>query len=170
MFFFLDRPSCCHESLGDRYQIIAFDVRTTQHLISKIPVVLGYPVVLKSLLFSKRFFVACVQKGEGGVCTQATFFCRTSAFPAPFWIIKIAIFTSYAQMAKTCITLVHKTQQGDFSMSKAGRYLSSAKEWTWDLFSERVSWQSWWFCYTYLGQYAVQIELKHRRKTQIKTR
>ena len=72
--FFLDRPSCCHESLGGRYQIIAFDVRITQHVISKIPVILGYPVVLKCLLFSKRFFVACVQKGEGRVCTQATFF------------------------------------------------------------------------------------------------
>ena len=72
MFFF--RPSCCHESLGGRYQIIAFDVRITQHVISKIPVVLGYPVVLKCLLFSKRFFVACVEKGEEGVCTQATFF------------------------------------------------------------------------------------------------
>ena len=73
--FFLDGPSCCHESLGGRYQIIALDVRITQHVISKIPLVLGYSVALKCLLFSKRFFfVACVQKGEGGVCTQATFF------------------------------------------------------------------------------------------------
>ena len=71
VFFFLDRPLCCHESLGGRYQIIAFDVRITQHIISKISVVLGYPVVLKCLLFSKRFFVACAQmppplrKGRG---------------------------------------------------------------------------------------------------------
>ena len=38
-------------------------------------------------------------------------------------MIKFAIFTSYEQMAITCITLVHKIQQGDFTMSKAGRYL-----------------------------------------------
>ena len=169
--FFLDGPSCCHESLGGRYQIIALDVRITQHVISKIPLVLGYSVALKCLLFSKRFFFCslCTERGGGRLYTGYVF-CRTSAFSAPFWIIKIAIFTSYAQMAKTCITLVHKIQQGDFTMSKAGRYLSSAKEWTLDLFSEGVSWLRWWFCYTYLCQYAVQIELKHRRKTQIKTR
>ena len=89
MFFFLDRPLCCHESLGGRYQIIAFDVRITQHIISKIPVVLGYPVVLKCLLFSKRFFVACAQtppplrKGRGRLYTGYVF-CRASAFSAHF--------------------------------------------------------------------------------------
>ena len=133
--------------------------------------VLGYPVVLKCLLFSKRFFVACAQtppplrKGRGASVHRLRFLSCVCVFCA-FWIIKIAIFTSYAQMAITCITLVHKIQQGDFTKSKAGRYLSSAKEWTLDLFSERVSWLSWWFCYTYLGQYAIQIELKHRRKTK----
>ena len=79
VFFFLDRPLCCHESLGGRYQIIAFDVRITQHIISKILWYLGI------LWYSSAFFSASVfcslcrdapspQKGEGGVCRQATFF------------------------------------------------------------------------------------------------
>ena len=133
VFFFLDRPLCCHESLGGRYQIIAFEVRITQHIISKIPLVLGYPVVLKCLLFSKRFFVACVQtppplrSGRGASVHRLRFLSCVCIFCA-ILNNKITIFTSYPQIAITCITLVHKIQQSDFTMSKAGRYLSSAKE------------------------------------------
>ena len=43
----------------------------------------------------------------------------------------------------------HEGQQDDMITRK---YLSSAKEWTLELFSKRVLSLSWWFCYTFLGQ------------------
>ena len=82
-FFFLNRPSCCHESLGGRYQIIAFDVRIMQHVIENS---CGTWVSCGTQVpsFQQAFFCSlCTERGGGRLYTGYVF-CRASAFSTPF--------------------------------------------------------------------------------------
>ena len=94
------------------------------------------------LCYSKVTFSASKRVSSWVSVMYVCIFCATLNNLAPFIYV-----ISNCHTAITCIT-------GSIKVNKmiTREYLSSAKEWTLELFSKRVLSLSWWFCYTFFGQ------------------